>query len=493
MNTASAYFNGGIIKSFLTNKMTKKISAIDILPYAWLFFLLGVCISPRFKDLNNIFYLTILPLTLFTAKEYFSHFIRAPIYLWLLTLAGWMALSSTWATEPNYSDLKSILYVIIFISGIALAKETQVIEKWGWLVPIAIGLQLIFSNIWEGGRLSGFGPMENPLYAGHFYVFYSWFFLHYKKFHPKSTISTAIRWIGFLLSIGACYLTQSRSAIVCLPLLVFIFLLQNNPIKYQKKIFFALLLVAVTVSTTLFFSNKWITLPSNSFHYQVNLDTGERLLVRFQKDNQSVITPEIKDTQGLTTLLKQGSNPKKFMFTSNKSDVYHLEIKTNKRTTRPWEIVSLYTQKPNEPLQPIDKFIPPRAFQFDLTFGYRTEIWRERLKHCLEKPIFGYGFSQRLAVPFHHGHLSDSHNFFLGTAFQGGIIALIMYLGLLFTCLYTLCNKKYWSLAALLICGIITTSFDDERFFTTTRPFWLLLLFPIGKALRASLPSLQKT
>ena len=182
--------------------MKKKIYAINLLPYAWLLFLLAVCISPRFKDLNNIFYLFFIPLTLVAIREHFSSFIRSPIYIWLLTFSGWMALSSTWANDPDFSDLKSILYVIFFISGIALCEETKALEKWGFLIPIAIIFQLFFSKI-GGQRLSGFGPMENPLYAGHFYVFFCWLFLNYKKLHSKTIVSMAIRSVGFLLSAPA--------------------------------------------------------------------------------------------------------------------------------------------------------------------------------------------------------------------------------------------------------------------------------------------------
>ena len=467
--------------------MTKKIYAIDLLPYAWLLFLLGVCLSPSFKDLNNIFYLFFIPLTLVAIKEHFSSFLRSPIYIWLLAFSGWMALSSFWANDPDFGDLKSILYVILFISGIALCEETKALEKWGFVIPIAISFQLFFSKT-GGQRLVGFGPMENPLYAGHFYVFFCWLFLNYDKFHSKTIPSMAIRSIGFLLSAGACYLTQSRSAIICLPLLILMFLLlKNNAFKYQKSTIIILALVLATTSTMILFSNKWITLPNDSFDYKINLETDEILLVKFSGTNKPVATPEIIGIHGQTVSLQKGSKPTHFLYTAGKRGDFHLRIKLDKKTSNPSRFVKMYTKTSSTSFQLIQKFVLPRAFQFDSTFGYRTEIWKERLKHCLEKPLFGHGFSQNLAIPFHGGYTSDSHNFFLGTTFHGGIIALFFYTGMLLTCLYVLLNRALWPLATLLICGIIATSFDDEKFFSSSRPYWLLLLFPIGKALGAAL------
>lgn len=467
--------------------MKKKIYAIDLLPYAWLLFLLGVCISPRFKDLNNIFYLFFIPLTLIAIREHFSGFIRSPIYIWLLAFSGWMALSSLWANDPDFSDLKSILYVIFFISGIALCEETKALEKWGFLIPIAIVLQLFFSKI-VGQRLSGFGPMENPLYAGHFYVFFSWLFLSYEKFHSRTAVSIAIRWTGFLLSAGACYLTQSRSAIVCLPLLILMFLLlRSNTFKYQKSITLTLALVVAATSTVLLYSNKWITLPNDSFNYKIKLEAGDVLLVKFSGINKPTVAPVIRSSSGQTTLLQHNSDQEGFLYTADKNDDLHVRVKLGKKTMNPWEFVKLYTKSSSTSFQLKEKFVPPRTFQFDLTFGYRTEIWSARIKHCLEKPIFGHGFSQNLSIPFQHYYVKDSHNFFLGTAFFGGIIALIIYVGLLSSCFYIFFTQKYWALLALLICGITTTLFDDENFFSSTRPYWLLLLFPIGKALEISL------
>jgi len=466
--------------------MKTKTTASDLLSYAWLLLLIGTCISPRFKELNNIFYITFLPITLIALRREYAELIHSPVYIWLLTFSGWMALSSTWASDPDYSDLKAIGYVVIFITGCALIEETKVVAKWGVLIPIAIGIQLYLSTI-SGYRLSGFGPMENSLYAGQFYLFFTWFFLYYKQFHSKPSISFTIRWLGFFLSIGACYLTQSRSVIFCIPLLIFIFLLHQDFIKHHNKLMFALAMLILAGSTALFFNNKWVTLPSNNFGYQINLDAGETIQLKYSKSTKSTSFPRIETPQGIQTILKRDSNPRKFFYTANQAGKYHLEFSLDKKTITPWRFIQLHTQKPNKSFQLKKEFTPPRAFQFELSFGYRTEIWPIRMRQCLEKPLFGHGFSQSSPIPFKDGYVNDSHNFFLGTAFQGGIIALVIYTVLLLICLYTLSNKKYWPFATLIICGIITTSFDDEKFFSSTRPYWLLLLFPIGKALKASL------
>lgn len=469
--------------------MKTKTTASDLLSYAWLLLLIGICISPRFKELNNIFYITFLPITLIALRQHYAELIRSPVYIWLLTLSGWMALSSTWATNPDYSDLKAIGYVVIFITGCALIEETKVIAKWGVLIPIAIGIQLYLSTI-SAHRLSGFGPMENSLYAGQFYLFFTWFFLYYKQFHSKPSISFIIRWLGFFMSIVACYLTQSRSVIFCIPLLIFIFLLHHNFIRHHKKLVLVLTILIVTVSAALSFNNKWVTPPSKNFNYQIALDAGETVLIKYQKGAEPASSPKIETSTGVQATLQQGSNQGTFFFTADSADNYRLDISLNKKTITPWRSTQLQTKKPKESFQLIEKFIPPRALQFELSFGYRTEIWPIRLQQCFEKPLFGHGFSQNLPIPFQGGYVNDSHNFFLGTTFHGGIIALVIYTVLLLTCLYTLSNKKYWPFAALIICGMITTSFDDEKFFSSTRPYWLLLLFPIGKALKASLNQL---
>lgn len=466
--------------------MIKKLSAIDLLPYAWLLFLIGTCLSPRFKDLNNIFYLTFLPLTLIALRQYYAELIRTPIVIWLLALSGWMALSSTWALDPDYTDLKAIGYVIIFIAGCALIEETKVIAKWGGLIPIAMGIQLYFSTI-PGQRLLGFGPMENPLYAGQFYLFFTWFFLYYKQFHSKPTISVIIRWVGFFMSIGACILTQSRSVVFCIPILILMILLPQNLIRHYKKLVLAVVTLIIAGSIALFFNNKWVTLPSKNFNYQISLDAGETVHVRYINAARPNSFPTIETPKNITATLQQNSKPSKFSFTAEQAGDYRLDISLNKKTITPWRSFLLYSKKPNESLLLKKKFMPPRALRFELSFGYRTEIWPIRLQQCLEKPLFGHGFSQSSPIPFKSGYVNDSHNFFLGTAFQGGIIALVIYTVLLLVCLYTLSNKKYWPFAVLILCGIITTSFDDEKFFSSTRPYWLLLLFPIGKALKASL------
>lgn len=472
--------------------MKTKTTAIDLLPYAWLLLLIGICISPRFKELNNIFYLTFLPLTLVSLRQYYAELIRTPIYIWLLTLSGWMALSSTWASNPDYSDLKAIGYVVFFITGCALIEETKAIAKWGCLIPIALGIQLYFSAI-PGQRLLGFGPMENPLYAGQFYLFFTWFFVYYKQFHSKPIISTLTRWFGFFMSAGACYLTQSRSVIFCLILLILVSFLHNYSylIKSQKKPIAVLITLVFICSTALLFNNKWITLPSDYLNYQVNLNAGEVVRIKYLGSTKPTTFPRVETPQGTITTMEQNPNYRKYLFTATKAGNYHFEIKLDEKTTVPWQHVRIYTKEPNEPFQLLKKFTPPRAFQFELSFGYRTEIWPIRLQQCLEKPFFGYGFSQSSPIPFKGGFVNDSHNFFLGTAFHGGIIALLIYVGLLAICLYTLCKNKLWGYASLLLCGIITTSFDDEKFFSSTRPYWLLLLFPIGKALKVSMNQKQ--
>jgi len=466
--------------------MIKKTSTIDLLSYCCFLLFLGFLVSPSFKSLNNIFYLTFLPITLLTLRKYFTEIIRCPVFLWLIALATWMALSSSWAQLPEYKNLKSICYVIIFIIGISLIDEIKVLKKWGYLILPAIVLQLYFGEGFSRPRLSGYGPSENPLYAGQIYLFFTWLFLNYREFHTQPNISKIIRWAGFLLSLVACYMTQSRSVIVCLPLLLLIFSLQHMSRIHRLKSL-AVFTLALSLLGILSFNNQWVTLPSHNIAYQINLDQGETLLVNFLKPSESTIPPTIKRNSDPTEMVLQGSDKEKFRFTANENGSYNLTIKLATKTLAPWASVTIYTQKPNKKPQRLDTFIPPRTLQFDPTFNGRTDIWGTRLHQWMEKPFFGYGFSHHLPISFRNGYVNDSHNFFIGTVFHGGLVALLLYLGLLFSSLYRLSPKNYWSFLALLICGIITTSFDDENFFTSTRPCWLLLLFPIGKALKVEL------
>lgn len=456
---------------------------INLLSYCFLLILLGILVSPSFKALNNIFYITFLPLTLLMLRENFSTLIRCPIYLWLLALATWMALSSTWAQSPEYKDLKAICYVIIFITGISLIDETKALKNWGYLILPAIGIQLFLGDGFSNPRLVGAGPMKHPLYAGHFYLFFTWIFLNYKDFHTQPMVSKFVRCIGFLLSLWACYMTGSRSAVACLPILILVFFLQNTSRTHYLKIFTAFIFIA-SLSIIVIYNNQWITTFSHNVDYQIDLHQGEALLIKFSEPRKAPNLPTIKKKHGLRETLQQESNPKVFLFTAKESNSYNLNITLDKKTITPWASVKIYTQNRNEPRQRLNTFTPPRALQIDLTFNGRTRIWKTRFLQWMEKPFFGHGFTHQSLVPFSNSYVNDSHNFFLGTAYYGGIVALLLYIGLLIKSLRRLSPMKYWPLLTLLVCGIIASSMDDESFFSSIRPYWFLLLFPIGKAIK---------
>jgi O-antigen ligase len=461
-------------------------TATNFLPYCFLLMLLGILVSPSFKALNNIFYVTFIPLTLLAFREYFSTTIRCPIFLWLMAFASWMALSSTWAQTPEYKDLKAICYVIVFIIGVSLIDETSALKKWGYIIPPAIILQLCLGDGLINSRLSGYGPTEHPLYAGQFYLFFTWLFLNYKEFHAKPNISEIIRWSGFLLSLGACCMTQSRSVIACLPLLLLTpFFLNILRVHLIKTL--AVLILTLSLAGIYAFNNQWITLPSHIVDYQIDLDKGESLTVKFLKPRESTPPPTI--IKNSVPLEGMHLDPRKetFSFTAKERGVYDLKVKLAKATYFPWLSVATYTQEHNKKRKPSPAFSLPRAFSYSSSLNGRTTIWRARFSQWMEKPFLGYGFSHQMPVPFHSDHVNDSHNFFLGTAFNGGLTALVIYLGLLTASFYRLSPGKYRPLLLLLICGIITTSFDDENFFSSVKPHWFLLLFPLGKALKIEL------
>lgn len=467
-------------------KKIRSFTLDEFLSVSWLVYMLGILLVPRFKDLNNIYYLMVLPGALFFLASRSSDLVKSELFIPLGLLSVWAFASVAWAANPDYGDLKSIVYVLCFIVFISQVSEERVLSHWGWLVPIAILLQLSLSNFngsLTDGRLSGHGVMTHPLYAGQYYLFFVWFFLHYKVLSSHTGLSAAARVAGLVLAVAGCVLTQSRTTAACIPLMLFllIFLYGNLVVKKTLLAFFVLsgmLFVGVVTA------NSWYMLPANKAIYSVSMEAGDALYIKFvvpenaksltlTMDGKSIIHHQDRDLFN------------KVDFSAKNSGAYEVSIEFARKTVSPWSQVQLHLRKgSNKNVSRLTLFKPPRILQFDPTFNQRAAIWAERLKQSLERPIIGQGFSESRPVKFGDNRLvNDAHNFFLGTFFHLGLVGLVLYVAVLLIGAITLLRGKEWSFLVLLVCGIITTSFDDENFFSTSKPYWCLLLIPLGKAL----------
>lgn len=476
-------------------KKIRSFTLDEFLSVSWLVYMLGILLAPRFKDLNNIYYLLILPGALFFLASRFSDLVKSELFIPLGLLSVWAFVSVAWAANPDYGDLKSIVYVLCFIVFISQVSEERVLSHWGWLVPIAILLQLSLSNFngsLTNGRLSGHGVMTHPLYAGQYYLFFVWFFLHYKVLSSHAGLSAAARVAGLVLAVAGCVLTQSRTTAACIPLMLFllIFLYGNLVVKKTLLAFFVLsgmLFVGVVTA------NSWYMLPANKAIYSVSMEAGDTLYIKFvvpenaksltlTMDGKSIIHHQDRDLFN------------KVDFPAKNSGAYEVSIEFSRKTVSPWRQVQLHLRKGGDmSANMLTLFTPPRIFQFDPTFNHRSEIWAERLRQGLERPIIGHGFSENKPVIFGNNYqVNDAHNFFLGIFFRLGLVGLTLYVAMLTVGVVTLTKCREWSLLVLLICGIITTSFDDENFFSSSRPYWCLLLIPLGKVLSLTLMNTKK-
>ena len=103
-------------------------------------------------------------------------------------------------------------------------------------------------------------------------------------------------------------------------------------------------------------------------------------------------------------------------------------------------------------IQNIFKYIIVDILKKDLTFTNRTYIWDDTIKLISKKPILGYGYeseAQRYikGISFHAFH---SHNAILDILYFGGIIALLIYLIILFMAAKKLKNSKEKNLSSIL-------------------------------------------
>lgn len=476
-------------------KKIRSFTLDEFLSAAWLVYMLGILLVPRFKDLNNIYYLLVFPGALFLLGSRFIDLIKSELFIPLGLLSVWAFASVAWAENPDYGDLKSIVYVLCFIVFVSLVSEARVLSRWGWLVPIAILLQLSLSNFnvsVTDGRLSGYGVMTHPLYAGQYYLFFVWFFLHYKVLSSHAGLSTAARIAGLVLSVAGCVLTQSRTTAACIPLMFFLLIFLHGSLVVKKAIvaFFVLsgiLIVGVVLA------NSWYMLPAKKVIYPVSMEAGDTLDIKF-------VIPEIAKSLALSMDGKpiihyqETELFNKVGFLAKSSGVYEVSIGFTRNTVSPWRQVQLHLRKGSDrSANKLTLFKPPRILQFDPTFNHRSEIWAERLSQSLDKPVIGHGFSENKPVIFGNNYqVNDAHNFFLGIFFHLGFVGLALYSTMLIAGGVTLWRSREWSLLVLLICGIITTSFDDENFFSSSRPYWCLLLIPLGKALSLTLKNSKK-
>lgn len=116
----------------------------------------------------------------------------------------------------------------------------------------------------------------------------------------------------------------------------------------------------------------------------------------------------------------------------------------------------------------------------DMTFTGRKEIWYLSLRYIGERPLFGWGLmnAEQLYASINASH---QHNYYLHILFQGGVVSLIVFLGIINCCRKRIVNCRS-SLLSLLTSFIllsffisfITESYDDNLYLL---PFYVVLSF----------------
>ena len=443
-----------------------------ILEHSYLAMLIGFLIFSSTNAVNTLFYITfIIPTFLLIIKQKKQAFFKNSFNLILLTFAFWMFISTFWAENPKYKEIRSILLVLTFIWGLSLIDKEKIFKKWGWSLALALTIQLTLSKNYNT-RLSGFGSFENSLYASHYYLFFSWLFLFVKEWHLNKKISSIIKCYGLIISSIGCILCQSRSAFIGL---IFLYFFAFMPYSLLKSKRFIIVLISLFLTFLFYLQHKnWYSLPKRSFSYTINTTSTTTVIINKKINNISI------------NLISKDENiklsKKRYILQANKQ--YKLEVVFPSLTYVPWDHINILVQNTSTPNSWHSINTPPRLLQFSSSIGYRKEIWKDRYNDFLNKPLAGHGFSNQQTVITNNGKkYNDAHNFFLGTAYCGGLIGLTFYCLLLAYTSFNLIKAKDLKYLGLFACGIIVTCFDDEDFFNSPRAYWLLLLTPIAKAL----------
>lgn len=136
--------------------------------------------------------------------------------------------------------------------------------------------------------------------------------------------------------------------------------------------------------------------------------------------------------------------------------------------------------------------IYPDIFQYMLERGTtgRTEIWSQAMTYLLQAPLFGHGAANSLAyeITAQGRTYNHTHNIYLATLNDTGLIGLTLLVCLLTLMLRRAYHLKNHALFAVITFGCIFGLVDLGGFYTSIGVEWVLFWFPLIFLLKHPIP-----
>ncbi len=128
--------------------------------------------------------------------------------------------------------------------------------------------------------------------------------------------------------------------------------------------------------------------------------------------------------------------------------------------------------------------------------SYRMEIWGKVMALFMDAPWFGHGLNTEAQTVMSNGlFMEHPHSVYLATAYQGGIIGLLLLSVLLGTALRQGFGgggkNRNVALACMLLVGSLCMVTDGHTLINHPKPFWFFFWFPIALIAESELPSNQ--
>lgn len=182
------------------------------------------------------------------------------LILMMTSLLGAQPLTSILGTQPYFQG--AILYVYLFLFYL-LVKESKIkLEVWSKILVLsAILVSLVAIKDWV---LLNLFSQQVPLYAGRVVStfgqpnFYAGFILLTLPFFHLLLTKKGLRWwivLGFLISITAIILSQSRIAYFLLAGLILIWLIKKLVRQKWLMLYLSLIIIIVATALSFFFSS----------------------------------------------------------------------------------------------------------------------------------------------------------------------------------------------------------------------------------------------
>ena len=118
-------------------------------------------------------------------------------------------------------------------------------------------------------------------------------------------------------------------------------------------------------------------------------------------------------------------------------------------------------------------------------FHGRTPIWKSVIERILKRPVLGYGYISKESFRYLADSQAavDAHNYYLTLGVFGGILAIIVFMFIIFIAIRSVSSKQYE------YSGIVVTSFLFAFFLTmmfentTSKLYWIIITyaFYLGK------------